>query len=267
MTSELGVPVLVFSPRYGPDSIALATAASELGWRVHRVHERRTLARLAEETLIFYGESLLADMVGRVLKLALLDPPADMLTSLPPEFLRREVRFTTLGEARKERFPRFVKPADEKCFRSGVYASAEELPRSEVLEDGLPVVTAEPVRWVDEYRCFILEGRVVTASPYAWGGVPEKSGGAPFVQEVARAFAEAVLVRAGGVFPPAVVLDVGRIEGRGWAVVEANPAWCSGLYECDPGQVLRVLQRAAGSRRQLPPSDARWLRALPEVEG
>src|SRR5262245_38856761 len=35
--------------------------------------------------------------------------------------------------------------------------------------------------------------------------------------------------------PPAFVVDVGLIEGRGWAVVEFNPAWCSGLLgACNP---------------------------------
>jgi hypothetical protein len=44
--------------------------------------------------------------------------------------------------------------------------------------------------------------------------------------------------------PHAVVLDVGVIEGRSWAVVEANAAWGSGLYGCDASQVLRVVHRA-----------------------
>ncbi|HEY0093687.1 MAG TPA: ATP-grasp domain-containing protein, partial [Archangium sp.] len=118
-----------------------------------------------------------------------------------------------------------------------------------------------------EYRCFVLEGQVVTASPYAWMGEREEHSHAAFELEAARAFATEVLARAGESFPPAVVLDVGRIEGRGWAVVELNPAWSSGLYACDPASVLRVLQRASGTQRTSAPRDARWLRPLPDVEG
>ncbi|MFY0523945.1 ATP-grasp domain-containing protein [Archangium gephyra] len=219
------MPVLLLSPRFSDDSIALATEASRLSWRVHRLHDRRPPARLAEEELVFYGESLLADTVGKALALALLEPAADTLSLLPAEFVRRDVRFTTLGAARSERFPRFVKPADEKQFRAAVYPSAEALPGSEILEDGLPVLTAEPVRWLDEYRCFVLEGQVVTASPYAWMGEREAHSHTAFELEAAKAFASDVSARAGELFPPAVVLDVGRIEGRGWAVVELNPAW------------------------------------------
>ncbi len=260
------MPVLLLSPRFSSDSIALATEASRLSWRVHRLHDRRPPARLVEEDLVFYGESLLADTIGKALGLALLEPTADTLSLLPAELVRRDVRFTTLVAARGEGFPRFVKPADEKQFRAAVYASAEELPGPEVLEDSLPVLTAEPVRWLDEYRCFVLEGQVVTASPYAWKGEREEHAHAAFDLEGARAFAAEVLARAGDVFPPAVVLDVGRIEGRGWAVVELNPAWSSGLYACEPAGVLRVLQRASTTRRTLAPGDARWLRPLPDIE-
>ncbi len=45
--------------------------------------------------------------------------------------------------------------------------------------------------------------------------------------------------------PRTAVLDVGVIAGRGWAVVEQNAAWGSGIYGCDPVQVLEVLRYAS----------------------
>ncbi|MEP0802688.1 hypothetical protein NDI37_21395 [Funiculus sociatus GB2-A5] len=39
-------------------------------------------------------------------------------------------------------------------------------------------------------------------------------------------------------------MDVGVIQGRGWAVVEQNAAWGAGLYGCDPIEVLEVLRYA-----------------------
>ncbi|REC41208.1 hypothetical protein DRF69_16010 [Chryseobacterium sp. 5_R23647] len=39
----------------------------------------------------------------------------------------------------------------------------------------------------------------------------------------------------------AIVLDFGIIKGKGWALIEANPAWCSGLYACDAEKVLEVI--------------------------
>jgi hypothetical protein len=49
--------------------------------------------------------------------------------------------------------------AHRKRFRAAVYASAEALPAPGLLEEELPMVTAEPVAWLDEYRCFVLGAR------------------------------------------------------------------------------------------------------------
>ncbi|MDW9381914.1 ATP-grasp domain-containing protein [Chryseobacterium sp. JV558] len=44
--------------------------------------------------------------------------------------------------------------------------------------------------------------------------------------------------------PPAIVLDFGIIKGKGWALIEANPAWCSGLYACDAEKALEVIVKS-----------------------
>lgn len=52
---------------------------------------------------------------------------------------------------------------------------------------------------------------------------------------------------------------MGRIDGRGWAVVEANAAWGAGLYGCDPEEVLKVLARACLRPSQVTDADRDWL--------
>jgi ATP-grasp domain, R2K clade family 2 len=59
-----------------------------------------------------------------------------------------------------------------------------------------------------------------------------------------RAFVETILADDRIEIPAATVIDVGIIRGRGWAVVEQNAAWGSGLYGCDPLKVLEVLRSA-----------------------
>ena len=44
--------------------------------------------------------------------------------------------------------------------------------------------------------------------------------------------------------PHACVIDVGIIEGRGWAVIESNAAWSSGIYGYDGAAVLPVPRSA-----------------------
>ncbi|BFV60360.1 hypothetical protein KCMC57_up54640 [Kitasatospora sp. CMC57] len=65
----------------------------------------------------------------------------------------------------------------------------------------------------------------------------------------------------------AVVVDVGLLADGGWAVVEANPAWASGGYACDPDAVLDVVLRAAGPLSELRAADRPYCRELPVVTG
>jgi hypothetical protein len=64
-----------------------------------------------------------------------------------------------------------------------------------------------------------------------------------------------------------VVVDIGRISGRGWAVVEANAAWGSGIYGCNPAMVLPVLAWATCRTNTIAPDDARWVRRQYTVTG
>lgn len=59
--------------------------------------------------------------------------------------------------------------------------------------------------------------------------------------------------------PPAVTLDVVRIVCRGWAVVELNPVWSSGLYGCDAASMLPALRRACMRREDLSKKDRPWV--------
>jgi hypothetical protein len=54
-------------------------------------------------------------------------------------------------------------------------------------------------------------------------------------------------------------MDVGVIDDRGWAVVEFNPAWCSGVLGADPRRVLAVLERACHDTRRLSVADQHWV--------
>ena len=61
----------------------------------------------------------------------------------------------------------------------------------------------------------------------------------------AEIFARKVLAdQVGGLNGAAFVLDVGKIRGRGWAVVEANSAPSSGLVGCEAREALQVIQKA-----------------------
>jgi hypothetical protein len=134
--------------------------------------------------------------------------------------------------------PKFIKPVADKRFRAAVYGSGAELTADASL-DQEPVLVSDPVVWDHEFRAFVLDDQVRASSPYS----PHDAVTATEEQhEAARAFAASVLADKRVQLPQSVVLDVGWIRGVGWAVIEANEAVMSGIYDCDPIAVLEVLE-------------------------
>jgi hypothetical protein len=202
---------------------------------------------LQGQEVVLYGEPLFAAVVAEGLGITLLEPPFDWLPTLPEEYRQRDVCAATLEEARQLRHPAFIKPADDKCFPAAVYPDGSRLPGDAVLPGETVVLIAEPVRWEVEFRCFVREREVVTLSPYLRNGELVRTPDGRWEDsrtELARAFAARVVSDRAVASPAAVVVDVGLIVGRGWAVVEANAAWGSGIYGCDPIAVLNVVRRA-----------------------
>jgi hypothetical protein len=261
------MPTLVLAPRYTQDSNRLWQAALTLaaqGWNVQRLHSHQAPPELIEQDVVLYGEGLFVRVIAEQLGLALFEPPAHWLSDLPAEHRLRDVHLTTLAEARSLSGKAFIKPALDKSFDARVYDSGAELPASEYFDDATPTLVSEPVMWEIEYRCFITDRQLRTLAPYVRNRetLTDDSGewqtSAPEDDEAA-AFINVLLADVRVSLPPAVVVDVGKIAGRGWAVIEANPAWASGLYGNDALAVLRVVQRSLIRQHDLPPEFRRWM--------
>lgn len=256
---------LLLSPRYTDDTLALRTAAIDQGWAVQRLPAWRAPSELRDRDCVVYGEALFCVVVAQTIDLALIEAPFDWLTSLPTSLLGRQVSYATLKDALEVCEPRFIKPADDKSFAPAVYPRGDALPSIEGLSLDTPVLMADPVHFEVEYRHFIVEGRSVASSPYWRHGAlaQDEQGQWTAPQDEAQAaleFAHQVLAHPEVRFPPAGVLDVGRLQGS-WAVIEANPAWGAGLYGCAPTQALQAIARSVLPRRRLGDEDSAWVLA------
>ena len=110
------------------------------------------------------------------------------------------------------------------------------------------MLVQEIVEWTIEYRCFVLDRNVAAVSVYWRDGKLAKSADGEWRATEAELneaseFCTRMLRDRSVAIPDAVVLDVGIIKDRGWAAVECNAAFASGLYGCDPAAVLGVLRR------------------------
>ncbi|MDI1462029.1 ATP-grasp domain-containing protein [Catellatospora sp. KI3] len=262
--------VLVLAPRVTESGLACADAARRRGMRVETLREWRVPGDLAEaQGVHLYAGPLFADAVGAELGLGLLEPDGDWLARLPREVVRREIAFTTLERARGLRRAAFVKPPEDKSFPARVYPDGAALPGPDVADGDLPVLVSDIVLFLAEFRLFVLDGAVVTATRYAVAGEVDAAGDDPRCAE-AIDFAAALLAPGMPALPSAVVVDVGLIAdprtGRPeWAVIEANAAWASGHYAADPDLALETVLRSGGPRAAVLPADERYLRTLPEV--
>lgn len=265
------MPTVVLPPRHSTDTQTLKAAALRLGWEVWIAPGYRLPDSLRLTGPVLYGDVLFCDVAAGSLNLALLEPPIDWLIRVPRRYLGRAVHFTTLSEARKQSQQLFAKPADDKCFPATVYNSGTELPGDNLLAEDTPVLLSEPVVWESEFRCFVASGKVQALSVYCrYGELVETPEGEwpASSQELAeaRAFAEQVLNDAESHPLPPSVLDVGSIQGFGWAVIEANPAWGSGIYGCNTDGVLSVVQSASILCSNLTPVEAVFARPFRHIE-
>lgn len=258
------MPVLVLAPRFTEDSIALAKAAARADWEVERLSSWRAPQSLRGRDIVLYAEPLFVAAVAAELGAATIEPSVSWLVDLPPRYRLRDVRLTTLSEARSVRGPVFIKPAVDKVFPAGVHAERFTVAAEELLPPATPVFIAEVVAWEVEFRCFVLDGKVRAISPY-WRGnrtAQNADGSWPAsVEELngAEGFARSMLDDRSVRVPPTFVLDVGRIPDRGWAVIEANSAWGAGIYGCDPDEVLSVVRRSCLRRGVLSDEDRPWI--------
>jgi len=257
-------PTLLVSTMSLPAAKSLTEAARSLRWHVKTLTDRTFAERTGK--LVYYGGTDKALEVVKRFHVALLEPPFDLLAKLPIEFRRRTVEYASFGDLARLHGPTFVKPADalNKSFDAGIYSSVREIRTPHGIDPRTPVLLAEPVEWSAEYRCFILDGALAAWSPYISFGRPSWK---PFAKGTLSdqpppsivSFCKRLFTRPASSFPPAFVMDVGLVDDRGWAVVEFNPVWCSGLLGADPVSVLPVLDRACQDSQQLDAHDRAWV--------
>lgn len=248
--------ILITQPRVGTshnEILALQVAARESGWEVlsapsgWRLDEELTKSGAKG---VPYGSQTFCEVIAQQMGWTLKANPFDWLAKVHPYFLKRKVDFMTMKEARKITERKFIKPADDKCFDAKVYEPGEFKPH-ELIEDNYPVLVSEPVQFDLEYRCFV-DKRVRTwsnyimydniADPRYWDMIPMDEEREPY--EFVNDLLYEIEYHDFGISVVPSVIDVGRIKGKGWAIIETNQAWASGIYGCKPMSVLKVLEQS-----------------------
>ncbi len=247
--------ILITQPRAGHshnEILALQFAARQFDWDVlsapggWRMEEELINSKVKG---VPYGSQTFCEVIAQQMGWSLKANPFDWLSKVPQKYLKRQVDFMTLGEAKKLTQTKFIKPADDKVFQASVYTPGT-LVTHEAIPDDTPSLVSDVVEFDLEYRCFVdNEGHIATwsnyvcydhiAEPRYYDMVP-MSGQTPM--DFLNDYLDEVCLAGNGPVPS--VIDVGRIKGKGWAIIETNQAWASGLYGCEPMDALRVMKEA-----------------------
>jgi hypothetical protein len=253
-----------------PAARQLAETARARRWGVHALDEVRDDAPIHfTGPRTFYGGTDRAAAYAAQFDLCLIEPPLDLIVRVPADLLCRRVRFGTIAELVRDAAaatPVFAKPADpiQRSFDAGVYRGVAEIRGRRPLDPHTQVLLADPVEWTAEFRCFIREGTIGAWSPYFSFGRPAwkpHSAATTPTPATLTTFCERLYRAMANDLPPAFVVDIGALEDGRWAVVEFNPAWCSGLLGASVDGALRVIERAAMWWKHSP-ADRRWSRRL-----
>jgi hypothetical protein len=234
MSGEFTGLILVVPERGDVERDAVADAWRAGGGEVLRLGRFWDPPPLEAARVRPYGNDAFCLVLAQKLGLEPISPPDHLLGHLDASLLGRAIELVQLADVERLAYPRFVKSAVPKLFAARVHADVDAL-REETrgLAAETLLIASEIVEFEAEVRCFVLAGEVLTLAAYE-GEVPALDE----ARELAARIATNPLV------PRTCVLDVGRMRGRGWGLIEANASWGAGLNGCEGAAAARCIAAA-----------------------
>lgn len=236
--------IIALSPMYTEDSNNLKKASLNSPYELSRFNAKWNVPEeFRADVIAVYGEDIYAEIVSEQCNLTLMKPEDNWLADISEEFTKRKIFYGQLkGFIHEENI--FIKCSDFKSFKAGVYQKVTDIKGFDSLDPEITVFTSEVVEWELEVRCFVLNNEIKTCSSYWRNDTFDTNPLSEKEQKDMFAFFDAFIQKYTSSLPTAIVLDFGIIKGKGWALIEANPAWCSGLYACDAEKALEVIVKS-----------------------
>lgn len=226
--------------RGGSERLRVSLAAAAHGFELKGKHLIHVPVGDLESALSDEPDAIVVGSIGFVRRgLAIRGVDVPVFEDYPPSltaFLGRELRLTTLGEALdRTDGPWFVKPAEFTKLFNGFVADSV---RSTFEASGLPPETrvwiSSVVRFVSEWRCYVVEREIVKAGHYR---------GDPLVfPNAARVRSMLAAMVAAGEAPVSFVIDAGVTDRGETLLVEANDGYAVGNYALAPIEYAHLLE-------------------------
>lgn len=236
--------LIALSPMYTEDSNNLKKASLNSPYELTRFNAKWNVPEeFRADVIAVYGEDIYAEIVAEQCSLTLTKPDDNWLSKVSEEFTQRKISYGKLKDFVHEENI-FIKCSDFKSFKAGVFDKVTNIKGFDTLDLESRVFTSEVIEWELEVRCFVLNNQIITHSSYWRNDIFDTDPLSENEQKELFDFFKNFIQQYGETLPKAIVLDFGIIKGIGWALIEANPAWCSGLYACDAEKALEVVVKS-----------------------
>ncbi len=233
--------IIALSPMYTEDSNNLKKASIHSPYELNRFNAKWNVPEeFRADVIAVYGEDIYAEIVEDQCGLTLMKPDDNWLSVISEEFTKRKISYGQLKDYIDQENI-FIKCSDFKSFKAGVYQKVTDIKGFDTVDLNSTVFTSEVVEWLLEVRCFVLHGEIKTYSSYWRNDTFDINPLSEIEKKDLFLFFSLFIKQYASTLPTAIVLDFGIIKGKGWALIEANPAWCSGLYACDAEKALEVI--------------------------
>lgn len=222
-----------------PDKDDVERNLVEVEWKKHNGKTLR-IGRFWEppvldvENVRLYGNNIFCLILAEKLGIRLISPEDDFIFKIDYSWLKRRMSIASYADIDKVEFPSFIKPLVPKLFMAKVYQDLQELKiECKGLEEETRIIISEEVIIESEVRAFVLNDKIETLAFYEGNGDIEQ----------AKSFLDNFIAENEEKLPVTLVIDVGYIKDRGWAVIETNAAWGAGLNGCEPFAVARCIEK------------------------
>jgi hypothetical protein len=159
------------------------------------------------------------------------------------DLLNQTIINTTIGELRKNWItePIFIKPQYAKYFAGQVIEVEERIgwlaEYSLILTDNIEICCSPLHKIEQEWRFFIVGGKVITGSSYKkWGCVITKEAVSDQIFKIAQTLADKWLPHE------TIVMDICELRDGEFKVVEFNSVNSSGFYNCDIPLIIEAIE-------------------------
>lgn len=170
-------------------------------------------------------------------------PYASQVSAWGSHLLNADAVISTFCEASPNISPFFIRPTADSKFFAGIVMALADLRDWQVRvaqlgeDDGSGLRSHTEVLWStpkdlgDEYRLWIVNGEVITASQYRPASAAVPADAIQFGNQMAAAWAPL----------PAFVMDVCRC-GTEWKIIEINTLNASGFYAADLNKLVSAIE-------------------------